>query len=157
MYHNCVSCDEKKKKKTLLFTLINGTTVAVDINIRSRSISVTVKIEVKAFPHSKKFTEWTSKTITRKWSQTQNLRKLKGSALRKQDKEQAMWLRVSSKLVQEFHVVFITVHLDINFQFFNQRMQFLFSYFVQLTLHTFRPWLGHHQGYIDKFTSLFTT
>jgi hypothetical protein len=35
-------------------------------------------------------------------------------------------------------------------------MHFLFSYFVQFTLHMFRPWLGHHQGYIDKFTSLFT-
>jgi hypothetical protein len=40
--------------------------------------------------------------------------------------------------MNEFHVVFI-VHLDINFQFFNQRMNFLFSYFVQ---------------FIDKFNSL---
>ena len=34
--------------------------------------------------------------------------------------------------------------------FLNQRMHFLFSYFVQFTLHMFRPWLGHHQGYIDN-------
>jgi hypothetical protein len=27
---------------------------------------------------------------------------------------------------------------------------------VQFTLHMFRPWLGHHQGYVHEFTSLFT-
>ena len=39
---------------------------------------------------------------------------------------------------------------NINFQFFNQRMHFLFRIYVQLTLHTFRPRPGYHQGYTDK-------
>jgi hypothetical protein len=40
------------------------------------------------------------------------------------------------------------------FNFFNQRMHLFIS--VQFTLHMFRPRPGHHQGYTDKFTSLFT-
>jgi ABC-type xylose transport system permease subunit len=40
------------------------------------------------------------------------------------------------------------------FNFFNQRMHLFVS--VQFTLHMFRPWRGHHQGCVDKFTSLFT-
>jgi hypothetical protein len=44
--------------------------------------------------------------------------------------------------------------LTLTFNFFNQWMHLFIS--VQFTLHMFRPWLGHHQGYVDKFTSLFT-
>jgi hypothetical protein len=46
--------------------------------------------------------------------------------------------------------------LFFNFQFFNHRMHFYFRFSVQLILHMFRPLPGHHQGYIDKVTSLFT-
>jgi hypothetical protein len=45
---------------------------------------------------------------------------------------------------------------EMNFQIFNQLMHFYFRISVQLILHMFRPRHGHHQGYIDKFTSLFT-
>jgi hypothetical protein len=38
----------------------------------------------------------------------------------------------------------------------NALFYFYFRIYVQFTVHMFRPWLGHHQGDIDKFTSLFT-
>jgi hypothetical protein len=48
------------------------------------------------------------------------------------------------------------VHLDINFQFFNQRMHFLFSYFCSIhPTHVSAVTLPSSR-YIDKFTSLFT-
>jgi hypothetical protein len=59
-------------------------------------------------------------------------------------------------VVHKFYIVF-TVHLDINLQFFKPtNALFYFRISVQFTLHMFRPLLGHHQGYNDKFTSLFT-
>jgi hypothetical protein len=42
------------------------------------------------------------------------------------------------------------------FSFLPTNALFQFRISVQFTLHMFRPWLGHLQGYIDKFTSLFT-
>jgi hypothetical protein len=42
------------------------------------------------------------------------------------------------------------------FSFLTKECTFYFRISVQFTLHMFRPLLCHHQGYIDKFTSLFT-
>jgi hypothetical protein len=59
------------------------------------------------------------------------------------------------KGINDFHVVF-AVHFDINSLFFDQRIHFYFRISVQFTLHIVRPLPGHHQGYIDNFTSMFT-
>ena len=57
--------------------------------------------------------------------------------------------------VNKFHVVF-TVHLGINFQFFNQQIHFLFSYFCSIhPTHVSAVTLPSSR-YVDKFTSLFT-
>jgi hypothetical protein len=70
-------------------------------------------------------------------------------------RDKRTWMRSSTSCRKHVLSVMCTKYdIKMGFNFFNQRMHLFVS--VQFTPHMFRPWLGHHQRYVDKFTSLFT-